>query len=436
METTAGTVNARIMGSSDHTNERLAVFILSSTHGLQHFLGRVFPPLIPLIATDLQLPLWKLGLIVSLLSVANGLGQSPMGHLSDRFDRRFILPVGVLITGIGYFTVYTATVLGEGLPTLTVRDVEWTGTLLLITVGMIISGVGRSATHPTGYPLLSANVSPDQQGKALGRWGSASKIGDSIGPAFVGIAILVLAWQDVFAIIAAVAAVYAGLLFVYMTRSSLETAPAQAQETTDEGTAEGGYWLPVVLVFLTMVAAGFASRGIGTYLPTFITEVYGFSFEVAGITFGAESVASIYFSAALLSGGVAILVVGNLADRYDPRDIMIALYLGATVTLAALAFVPLTPVTLLAVAVIIGSTLFAVNPARDAIISRVAPEDREGRIFGYFWTGVVLAGSGFPVLIGYLSDVVGIQQGFAYLAIGPLVAIVPLFVLKRKRPDG
>lgn len=413
-------------------NEQLAVFILSSTHGLQHFLGRVFPPLIPLIATDLQLPLWKLGLIVSLLGVANGLGQSPMGHLSDRFDRRFILPIGVFVTGVGYFIVYTATSLGDILPTITVSNIEWTGTMLLITIGMVISGLGRSATHPTGYPLLSANVSPDQQGRALGRWGSASKIGDSIGPAFVGVAILVLAWDDVFAIIAAVAAAYAIFLFIYMTRSSLETVPSQ--ESSDETTADGGYWLPVALVFLTMVAAGFASRGIGTYLPTFITEVYGFSFEVIGITFGAESVASIYFSAALLSGGLAILVVGNLADRYDPRDIMIALYLGATLTLAALAFVPLTPVTLLVVAVIIGWTLFAVNPARDAIISRVAPEDREGRIFGYFWTGVVLVGSGFPVLIGYLSDVVGIKQGFAYLAIGPLLAIVPLFVLKRKRP--
>lgn len=414
------------------STEQLSVLVLSTTHGLQHFLGRVFPPLIPLIAVDLQLPLWKLGFIVSLWSMANGLGQSPMGHLSDRFDRRFILPVGVLVTGFGYLTVYGARAAGRRVPAVAIGGVEWTGPFLLVTLGMVIAGVGRSATHPTGYPLLSANVSADRKGKALGRWGSASKIGDSIGPAFVGVAILVLAWHEVFSIISVIAIGYAVALFVYMTRSGIETVPSRDSET--EETVEGGYWLPVALVFLTMLAAGFAARGIGTYLPTFITEVYGFSFTVSGVTFGPESVASVYFSAALLAGGVAILVVGNLADRYDPRDMMIVLFLGATATLAALAFVPLTPATLLVVSIVIGGTLFAVNPARDAIISRVAPDAREGRVFGYFWTALLLASSGFPVLIGYLSDVVGIQQGFTYLAVGPLLAIVPLLLLKRRRP--
>lgn len=413
------------------THERLSVFMLSATHGMQHFFGRIFPPLIPLLATDLQLPLWKLGLLVTVWSFSVGLGQTPMGHLSDRFDRRFILPTGVAIVGIGYLTVAAATMWGASFPTLTIMNTSWTGTLTVMAIGMIIAGIGKSATHPTGYPLLSANVSGEQKGKALGRWGSAAKLGDAFGPAFVGVTILVLSWQEVFAAIGVLGLVYAVILFTYMTRSALTTAPLTRQNAEEETTATEGYWTSIFLVLLSIIAASFAIRGIGTYLPTFITRVYGFSFTVFDVTFHPESVASMYFSAVLLAAAATVIIVGNLSDRKDPRTILVLLFTGATAALAALAFLPLSPITLLIVSVFLGATLFATSPARDAIITQVAPAEREGRIFGYFWTALLLVSASFPVIIGYLSDTVGIQQGFAYLGIGTLVAILPILVLYR-----
>lgn len=410
---------------------RLAVLMLSMTHGMQHFFGRVFPPLIPLLATDLQLPLWKLGLIVTLWGLANGLAQAPMGIISDRYDRRYLLPAGVLLVGAGYGIVALSTIIGQHLPVLTLFSTSWTGGLTVITLGMVVAGIGKAATHPAGYPLISANVPEQDKGRALGRWGSASKLGDAAGPAFVGLMILFFPWQGVFAAIAVLAAFYAAVLFTYMTWSSLETVPVGTDDDTPDGGRSEGYVLPVGLVLLSMVAAGFATRGIGTYLPAFISDIYAYSFSLAGIAFGPESVASMYFSAMLLAGAIVILYIGDIVDRYDPRDIMVVLYTGAAVSVAALAFLPLTPVMLLLVTVVIGGTLFASNPARDAIISRVAPDDQEGRVFGYFWTALLLTSSVFPVIIGYISDLVGIQQGFMYLAAGPLIGIIPLLVLRR-----
>ncbi|MFB6294946.1 MAG: MFS transporter [Candidatus Nanohaloarchaea archaeon] len=305
------------------TRERIAVLMLSATHGMQHFFGRIFPPLIPLLATDLQLPLWKLGLIVSLWSGANGIAQAPLGHLSDRLDRRYILPTGVAVVGLGYLIVAASTRLGTHLPTLQVHGVEWTGTLLGITLGMVVAGIGKAATHPTGYPLLTRNVADANKGTALGRWGSASKLGDAAGPAFVGVAILALPWQAVFTIIAGIATAYAAFLFLYMTRSTLQTVPDPDPAGMTDGDTD--YIVPVFLVLLAFMAASFASRGIGTYLPTYITDVYGFSFTLFDIAFGPESVASMYYSVLLLTGAAAMVVVGDLVDRYDPRSIMIVL---------------------------------------------------------------------------------------------------------------
>lgn len=415
---------------------RFVVLALSMTHGMQHFFGRIFPPLIPLLATDLTLPLWKLGLIMTLWGLANGLAQTPMGQLSDRYDRRFLLPGGVALVGIGYGVVAAATAIGGHVPALALGGASWSGPLLVITLGMVIAGIGKAATHPTGYPLISANVAPDREGRALGRWGSASKLGDAAGPAFVGLLILVAPWQYVFATIAVIAMGYAVVLFAYMTASGMLTVPAARDDDADEEAADADrrdYLVPVGLVLLSVLAAGFASRGLGTYLPTFISEVYAFSFTVAGMTLGPESVASLYFSAMMLSCAAVILVVGDMVDDHDPCDLIIVLYTAAAIAVGALSLLPLTPLTLLAVTVVIGGTLYATNPARDAIITRAAPEAQEGRVFGYFWTAVLVTSSLFPVLIGYISDLAGIRQGFLYLAVGPALGVLPIIALRLLR---
>ncbi|MDY6766045.1 MAG: MFS transporter, partial [Candidatus Nanohaloarchaea archaeon] len=308
--------------------EQIAVLMLSATHGMQHFFGRIFPPLIPLLATDLQLPLWKLGLVVTLWSVANGASQAPLGHLADRVDRRFILPTGVAVVGLGYLIVAASPVLAAYAPAISLFGVTWSSALTVVTAGMVVAGLGRGATHPAGYPLLTANVVADHKGKALGWWGSASKLGDAAGPAFVGVALLLFAWETVFLLIAGIGIIYAAALFVYMTTSRLETVPDNGNG--DESGDASGYWTPVLLVLAAFIGISFASRGIGTYLPAFITDVYGFSFTVLDITFRPESVASMYFSLLLLAGAVSIAAVGRLVDRYDPRLIMITVYLAAT----------------------------------------------------------------------------------------------------------
>lgn len=406
----------------------LFVLVISATHGMQHFFGRIFPPLIPLLAVDLQVPLWKLGAVVTVWSLANGLTQAPWGQLSDRFDRRFILPTGVLLVGAGYCVVAASTVLGESVPTVTILERSFSGSLLVVTVGMVVAGVGRAATHPTGYPLLTANVEGDSTGVALGRWGSASKIGDAAGPAFVGGALLVLPWEAVFLAIAGIALAYSIVLFGYMSRSAIETVPA-ADEA--DGELEDGYVVLILLVLVAFIAGSFASRGVGTYLPTFVTDVYGFSVTIGSVTVEPASVASMYFSVLLLSGAAMMALVGSLVDRHDPALVMLGLYLAAAVFVAGLAVVPLTPVTLLLAAVLLGGTLFAINPARDEIISRLAPGDRQGRIFGYYWTAFLVTTAAFPTAIGYMTDVLGFRQTFLYLAVGPLLALGPVYLLAR-----
>lgn len=70
------------------------------------------------------------------------------------------------------------------------------------------------------------------------------------------------------------------------------------------------------------------------------------------------------------------------------------------------------------------------NPARDAIISDISPVAYEGRVFGYFWTGALLAMSVAPPPSSVTwGDLFGLKRTFVVLAGAIVVASIPLLVL-------
>lgn len=418
--------------------------VLSGSHGAQHFFSRLVPPLIPILAVELSLPLWKLGLLISVYSLASGFGQTPMGILSDRYDRRFILPPGLGVLAGSYLIFGLAPVLGGGIPTLDVAGYVFTGPFLVMCLAMFIGGVGASVTHPTGYPLISANVDEDWKGRALGMWGSAAKVGDAAAPALIGALILTLAWNDILLLFGVAGIVYAGVLFVVLGRNKIETLPPEHVTNDAEDTDEDDgvdvwradkrifiYPMLAILVFFT--TRMIATKGVNTFVPLFIVDTYGYSFSHFGLDLGPESFANFYFSALLLTAAGVQLVTGRLTDSYDHRKILIGFLGVSTLALFVLSMVRLSPLPLLVMLLVVGAGLWGLNPARDALISDISPPEREGRTFGYLWTVTQIIGSLAPVFVGFIAGMTGIQDSFRYLAIATLLSGVAVALLFSKQ---
>lgn len=434
-----------------------AALVLGSAHGAQHFMSSLLPPLIPLLTVALDYPLWQLGLLVSLYSLVSGLGQAPLGELSDRYDRRLLLPPGLALMGLGYVLFGFSPALGAGLPTLAWAGVDLEGPFLVMTAAMTVTGAGSSAVHPTGYPLVSANVRPSRKGRALGIWGSASKFGDTLAPVSIAVLILVLSWEQTLLVLGLAGVAYAVALAVALGREGLETRPptkassdrAAAPGTDDvddegdgpsdeeDGSPPGGgrssaaraaladrraFVYPMFVVLLFFVARGVATKGVRTFVPTFVTDVYGYSLTLFGTTVGPASLANVYFSALLLTAAVVQLVAGGLTDRYDHRKVIVAMFTLAALGLVALSYVTLSPLALLVALLVVGGSLWGANPARDTLVSDISPAEWEGRTFGYLWTVTQALSAASPALVGYVADVAGVQDSFKWLALATLLA--------------
>lgn len=402
--------------------------LMGSSHGAQHFFKSLLPPLIPVLAVVLELPLWRLGLLVSVFSVGSGIGQTAFGILSDRYDRRYLLPTGLAMLAGGYVVFGSAPGIGGVLPHVEVAGIAVTGTYLVMVATMLVCGLGSSVTHPTGYPMISANMSDSRKGRALGIWGSASTLGNALAPAVVGLLILVTAWDRMLVLFGVVGLAYAGALFVVLGRIDAETRPAAEVRGDADGSASPWtddrrlFVYPMLVIVLFFAVRQIATQGVTTFVPVFVTDTYGFTISALGIHFEPASVANFYFATLLVFSAAVQLVAGALTDRFDHRAVVVTFLVLGAAALAVLSFLRLGPATLLLALLAAGGGLWGINPGRDALVSDISPAAYEGRTFGYLWTLAQLTGALSPVVIGYLADLTGIQDSFRYLALAALVA--------------
>jgi MFS family permease len=415
---------------------RRAALVLSGAHGVDHLLKRVFPPLVPVWAVAFGFPLWKLGALLGALTLGSALGQTPVGHLSDRYDRRYVLPVGIGLMGLAFVAFPVIPRVDALAVEVTVAGTALGGHTVAMFATLFVVGLGSSTLHPVGIPLMSQNVPDGRKGGVFGMWGSARAFGDGTAPALVGAGLLVTDWTWILVGFGAAGLLYAGYLFVAL--GDFETRPA-GRVDPDEGSSSilgedrRLYVYPILAVFAAFVLQLVATSGALVFLPEFITSQYGYTVSAAGFVVTPESTASFYYSALLLTAGVVQVGTGRLVDRYDHRTVLVVFLLAGAFVLVALIEVAFSPLGLFAVLVLLGATLWGFYPARDALISDIAPDDHEGRTFGYLWTGALVVSSASPAVVGAIGDVAGLRQAFLLVAGLVVLSTLPVVLLRSDR---
>ena len=205
--------------------------LVSSSHFAQHVYYRILPPLIPVLSVALEYPLWQLGLLITLTWIGMGITQAPLGVLSDRIDRRYLLPTGLALTGAAYVVFAAAPYLGTPLPSLTIAGYIFEGGFLVMALSMGIVGIGLAVVHPAGYPMITDNVAAANKGKALGIFGASSKLGDAATPAFVAVLILALAWEQIVLLFGVAGVLYGIALYAVLGGDEYVTIPSGRRET-------------------------------------------------------------------------------------------------------------------------------------------------------------------------------------------------------------
>ncbi len=335
-------------------------------HAFTHSFHVALLPLYLLIQRDLELPgVGHSTLLMTVMMMAYFLPSYHLGVWADRYERRRLLGVGLVLNGLGFVLL------------------AWAPSYAWAVLACVVTGFGGSFYHPAATALI-AELYSDQPGRAFGLVGIGANVGLLGVPIYSGWRVSGLlessgdaAWRvPVFELGAA--AVLGGLLFLWMTRGT--RLVGKGSEGSKGPVSFGGarVWGLLVVAALAFSLRDFAGMSMGSLGALFLQQAHGFSTTQTGVAVSA------IFLAAVISNPV----FGQLSDRHRTGWVL------GVMTLAGLTVVgyPLLPrAGLIPGLVVYGFFFMACYPMIEAALMESIPESMRGRIFGAFlvFSGVV-----------------------------------------------
>ncbi|HET9488433.1 MAG TPA: MFS transporter [Methylomirabilota bacterium] len=248
------------------------------------------PAILPFLKAAHALSYAQAGMIVLAATIASSIVQPVFGYLSDRTARRWLLPVSVLVTGVGLGLIGVA---------------PGYGTLLLL---VIVMGLGVAAYHPEGY-RTAASVAGDRRATALSWFSLGGNVGVALGPPVMTALLAGMGLAGSLGMLVPTAAM--GALLVAALPVLGRPAAGAAGATRAVRT---GIDMPqaMALLMLMVTIRSWAQLGFITFVPFYYIDYLGADPRLVG------PLLFVFLGA----GALGTVIAGPLADRWGPRPLM------------------------------------------------------------------------------------------------------------------
>jgi len=387
-------------------------------HFSHHVCTGVLIPLLPILRESFNLNYFQSGLLVSCFSLAYGLGQVPAAMLADRYSRRLIIILGLIIiafTGIG----------------VSLTRAFWQMIPFFITMGLI-----GGTYHAPASSFISQSLPPAKRGRALGvhvTGGSASFL---LTPAMaLGLATLFDSWRIPFFILALPALLVGTVLWLTTEErtgdvgeepglNDYSSAPPQNAPDNNQDNQDLMSWSQIVraigIIVCLSISMQIVFASVNSYLPLYMVDHHGISAKYAGL------VVSLIAGTGIIGAPLG----GALSDRFGRKQmILVCLALAGPLFLAVTRSPYGAPLILSLV--LYGMTISARMPTMESLIADVVPIGRRTTVLGiYFFLGMETAGLMTPV-VGRFIDIYGLDSVLTILAVGLCVVGIIALVFRK-----
>lgn len=334
---------------------------------------------------------FQLGLLGTVFMIVHSIASVPLGILADRWIRKNIISLGVILWSIATFF--------SGL----VQSFQQ----LLVARSAV--GIGEAAYGPSATSLLADKFHEDKRAKVNSIFHLGMFAGGTMGMILAGVIGTHLGWRICFFIVG-----IPGFILALMSWNISEEK--QPHTFHVELGRESIYSVFKIPSFLTMLAGGimltFTSGSIISWITVFIVRYHNFTVAEASISLG---------SIILVAGLSGIYSGGHFADKLFkkgiPRSFIISI--GFLIATPLLLIIINTRSTVLLILCLFFGTYFMAwyyGPVV-ALIQDIVPTSLKATAYAFYIFFVHLFGDTLsPSVIGKLSDVYNLQTAF-YLPI-------------------
>lgn len=361
-------------------------------------LGSILPTL-PLYIEDLGGSKQEIGMVVGSFGIGLLLFRPLLGRLADRYGRKLLLLIGVIVAAIAPFGYLIFT------------------SIPLLMLVRVFHGVSIAA-FGTGYSALVADLAPlKQRGEIISYMSLTAPIGLAFGPALGGYLEQTSGSYAMIFLLAAELAFIGVLGAIQIINPPLQT---QQQALRNNGK----FWQILVsprvrIPAIVMLLGGLAVGAIHTFVPLFIKST------------GVDLNVGLFFTVGAISSFSFRIFVGRASDRFG-RGLFVSFGMLAY-TLCLLLLWQANSISTFLVAAIVeglgGGTLFSMITTMMA--DRSLPQER-GQIFA-----ICIAGFDFGLaiaapILAYLAEQVGYPNMYGYSAGLTLLGLIIFSTLSNK----
>ena len=358
------------------------------------FVGRIiFGPMMPVIEQELGINHSQAGTLFLMIAAGQFIGQVFSGLLSSRINHRGSLMVSVFLLGLS--------LLAFGL----VRSVT------TMRIFLFLTGLAGGLHIPSAIATITAEVRPQDWGKALGVHQTAPPLSFSTAPLIVAVLIVWLSWHTILAGLGVVALITVAAYWRYGCGGMF---PGRLLNSAIAKTilSKGSFWIMVLLFAMAMGA----TAGLFSMMPLFLVNERSMDLSTANTLVGLSQ----------LSGLFMAFFGGWMADRIGQKATIATLLILAgscTVLIGWLRGIWMVVVIFLQPALIT-----AFYPAAFAAVSRIAPPSMRSVSNALAPSTAFLIGGGLiPTLIGYAGEASSFALGISllgcFILVGPVLVI-------------
>ena len=368
------------------------VGILSVGHLVTDINQGALPAMLPFFIAAHDLSYTAVAGIVFAANMASSVIQPVFGHAADRISKPLLLPVGLLLAGIGLAMT---------------GMFQRYGCILSMAV---ISGIGIAAYHPEAAKLVNY-AAGKKTGTAMSLFGVGGTVGFAIGPLIVTPALV--QWGLPGALVLVVPAIIMALLLAnqFSTLESLAVHRKVPDSAFDMKDAKNN-WSAFSILTLTIVGRSIVFYGLNTFIPIYwINGLY--QSKAAG------AIALTIFAG---SGIVGSLAGGSLADRIGQKKVMVTGFVGLTLFLPLLILTNHSQIATLSL-VPVGFFLYGTY-SPSIVLGQMYLPKRVGFSSGITLGVAVAIGGGAAPIIGKIADMYAIWHALAAVACFPVAILL------------
>jgi DHA1 family multidrug resistance protein-like MFS transporter len=367
-------------------------FILLCGVGLFAFISYnlIRMPLLSLFAKSLGATPELIGFVVSASTLTGVFLKWPAGGLSDLYDRRWMLLIGLAAFALPPFAY------------LLIDDVKW-----LIAL-RFLHGTATAVFAPISLAVV-ADLFRTTRGVAIGSYSAATQAGAMLGPLLGGWLLTTAGFPTAF-VVAGLLGSAALLLFLVIRLppqispvASGTGLPAVLRDMTRGARTVMGN-MRVLMTSATDGARQIANGALMAFLPIYVVSV-GMDAAHAGVLFGVQSVTS-FFSRPTM---------GWASDRVGRRPLILLGLLVCALALAAIPFTKFFP-WLLGLSALFGFGEAIVNASSAALVADLSELKTLGSAMGLQGAIMDIGHASGPILAGLLVGSFGFQIAFPIIA--------------------